>query len=866
MKSAVIAFLSAASFAVLMLLAKEAHARDPDIRLTLQVADEFTPTHVCVISGADDPRRASVTTGGSDRGRRLSSTLHHLMDSKQLTTWPPRTPMKDADEFVLHLSDDTDEARAFGNLDWQNDAHVKACAFSGSDDSLCVPSLNLERFPVEKRTKLFAHCAENAGVQRREDQSRKKARKRGEGDPAVNRILFLALTAQQIENVAVADIDIDGKHVLVRVSRSTGVDYTFNVLGGFFAPVGEVHVNSEAPSDSLVLEPRCLWKEIAAPPGTTNGRVTFEAEGGSNPRKAAGVCQELRQTGGLRVLLPYVSSGRARLVIASTESDRPGPGWALEASWHSPRPPGAADTPLQLGVTTLGFSWSPSACLRPPTAVCPEVEIAAGNVPCSLAPATGAAGAGPPGLCHYTCGSSSATKQIIDFPTTVTFSTRDADSTKNDQFPKWSASITEMGAIVQADVAASERVLRLDVEPWIEPRIEGKEQAKEARRFPCELRLGHERRDACFTKVPGLRAAVEEAEEQAATMHGWTDEATKQHARRNEQKHLRDVACRDKRGRRDDVFFIEFSTPYDKARRLPIHGILGCEHNRSSPSQPSQPTSAAPNGTAPTTGAGDPGATPFVAAGGNLVVKLPHTTCRDTVTLRYVGERDYYPVTARPVGGTLRLPHPMASARMVYFELGVYPASALVPLAPRDLNTRASGVPFSPAMDLSLAFKPRTDAARGMRFAIAATFTGGARPYLGVDDSPGDTRLVTSLDRTLYARLYLGGDILSSWLGKRSQARAGIAAALGGGLQVGIGFPLAQREVTRLGGIDWGLLALRGHLRVRFSKHVEGAFSPRLLLAEKVHSFATDLRGQPTANESRKGVAWLLPLGVVLVW
>lgn len=853
--------------ALLFLRTSDASAGSPELRLQLDVADDSIPTHVCVISGGSD--RASSSRDPNERSPRLSIPLKELRRSKQMTA-PPRTANQrySDDEFVLDLDAKEPEAKALGHLSWHNDAHVTACekdedASTEHAGRPCVPTFTLERFALQKRDDLFVHCAANAGVKRRQEL-----------DPRTpNRALFIALTAQQIDNVPVADVDIDGKHLVIRVAGLVGVDFTFNVLGGFFAPIGEVHVNSDAGRGVLALEPRCQWKDVTVAPGTVNGLVEYGVGKGDQDASAQ-VCVDGRRRGKLRVLLPYEPFGRKHLTISGPEDSSGDRDWQLSATWHSPRPPGGPDEALSLGVMKLAFTWARNTCLSSKQSACPSASLVASDAQCRLAREEHAA-------CHYTCSAQESDPDaIIAFPTRVTLATLDGDGEENQQFPRWTLRLDQIGATLEGNGPASERVLRLDMSEWRSPARPRRERVKELRRFPCDLYSTSRRREKCRatlrrereggldgkalppqgaaeTSVAEAKAAAIPVSKGAAETHTAAEAEAKAKEERlalaKFQEDLRAVICRKEAGLRDDVFYIEFSTPYDKARKVPIHGILGCEMRGGSASNS--------NGTNEDLER----ATPFTAAHGNLAVKLPQVTCRDALSVKFVGEREYVQLPIHADQGALRLPHPMEAARLLYFEVGLYPA-VQVTISPSSVGAQETGVPFSLVADGALVFKPRGEAARGMRLAIAATFAGGTRPYLGVDDAPNDTRLIRRLSRTLYGRVYLGADAMSSWLGKRRRDRAGIAASLGGGIQAGLGFPFTQNDVMRLGGVDWGLIALRGHLRIRFSKHIEGAFSPRLLLAEKVIAFHTDFHGQPSASPKRNGVAWLLPLGLVFVW
>ena len=121
-------------------------------------------------------------------------------------------------------------------------------------------------------------------------------------------------------------------------------------------------------------------------------------------------------------------------------------------------------------------------------------------------------------------------------------------------------------------------------------------------------------------------------------------------------------------------------------------------------------------------------------------------------------------------------------------------------------------------------------------------------------------------DRTYYIRTYLGFSFLSPWYTARYDRGYGRAFAWGLGMQPGLGSSLKLPHAKRLGGPDWGLVALRVEFRVRFTRYLEGVFSPRLLLAERDVAFTTDFQGQPDRSRKARMVSLVLPGGLGFVW
>lgn len=753
---AVAAFLGAA------LVGAPANAKPLELRVSLSIADESAPTHVCVISAG--------------KGTDERDTIARLVDTKQLcnaansaSCQGPSANNVGAEFLFVPKAQQVDEPAsekrrlaAFRGTGETTNEHI--CDYGGGIG--CRPVFRLDGILNVKQA--FVSCVANDTYA---------------GEPSApgalsTRALVLNLLALHDEaGPHVQSLRLTGKQLLIGLSPTVGVDHLVRVLGGFYAPVGEARFTSDLRSASLAVEPRCEWTTVEVPRGVVVADVKTSLTVGSASRpRAPPQCVTSSSETSVRVLLPYIAGGKKVLRMSKPGSDP----WALETSWYNARALGGRAPPLKMSVTEFSFEWVRDDCLYPgrprfrekqgPIASepprCPSVESSTSGVTCQLRSGnwnTKSRRSEP--SCHYTCARKGPGHGStgVAFPTQVTFQSGDM---------RWTGEVDSFGHRSGPYVPPSERIFELDLEDW-SPRGDAP-TSREARKIVC----------------PGESAF-------------------------------------------DAIYELQITTP-DGKRTVDLHGHYGC--NESPPRADSLVIA------------------PFV--------KLPGASCSEPLQYRFFGERGYNEATSKIEGGRLKIEKPQSKARLVHYSVTVLPGSGQFVLTPRRYYT---GALWAPLIDLGAVFIPRKRA-RGWRFNIDLTVMGSKRAFHSISVEPGRSEVVRDGGMTYYIRTYLGFSFLSPWYTARYDRGYGRAFAWGLGMQPGLGSSLKLPHAKRLGGPDWGLVALRVEFRVRFTRYLEGVFSPRLLLAERDVAFTTDFQGQPDRSRKARMVSLVLPGGLGFVW
>lgn len=871
------------------MLAPRAAAAAPqaatELRLALEVADDQAPTHVCVVSPHGDPSstleslnqaQANLCSREPGQAEKCGKDLVWTADSFYFN-WLPHYEPPEGNQLMKGIQ----------GLSRQHNEHV--CDYGPGTG--CLPLFSLRGFESPQRASI--RCTENTTYRRR-------------GDKVNGRALLISLSTQQKDSGPyIQDLQLNGKSLLVTTKAVTGVDHVVRVLGGYYAPIGEVRFAPSDKSLTLKIEARCQWATIGIPriaslatlPDLPADDPSTAAKPQTEPRKfpveiglgldgepdmtkppSEGIqgCVSSLQDTALRVLIPYEPHHRKVLVIrgrsnaphdkrtgsqrcgkkssddvadASKPAD-PTPTWKLVASWLGPRPPqgeGGRDASgrVNASVQQLTFSWRADSCLYPRGA-CPTARVSTSGQKCTRQNRE----IDDNGLCGYKCTAPKFTD--IDFPTRITFSPPLSNHARRSVPTQgWSIDIRSIDQQLEGYVEPDERVIMLDTSEW---------QAQPEDKPRAAATPPQTRGDAEDPNTPGAKMAN----------RGLTVDE------------LRDVICPSGRNH-DDIFYVEFRTGDQKTHRVELHDMegLGCERRDEKDTEKAKPSG---DGSSDDSSGDDPGEGESneddsctedsrdknrpraPAPRPRPLVKLPRVSCEEPIAYRFVGERSFQQDSVSVKDGKLKLRSPMSTARVIYFAVTLMPVSFQAIVAPKDLRMPRSGLLYSPAIEASLVIRPSRATVRGWRFNVDATFIGSPRPYLALGDN--DKSSDPEPQRSVYARWYVGFSFVSPWLASRRRSHyMGPALALGAGAQVGVGYPFSRSDIQRLGKADAGLVALRLDLRVRLHRHIEAIVSPRVLLADEVIRFTTDLRGQPLVERSRAMVSILFPtLGLTFLW
>lgn len=888
-----------------------AKAKAPPLHLTLKTSDGLPPTHLCVITGAGRPSEALGVQSAS------LQSLAPMLCRRGGTCGDPFAPGKDLPLYFTDRGKVTlvEEAAARGGaLDPQSvlirsldhltvEGNQHQCSYGDVD---CTPVFELRRFTGSASIT----CAENEALLRRDSD-----------DPSRSgRVLVLGIAAQADEvyaRVQLSALQLSGHQVRIELSHDVAqVALVADVLGGFYAPIGEVRFTGGAVDLALPIEPRCQWTPVsipriatpAPPPGGPKAppnrdiaiRIALPPDrdadrsgeaklcaahpgvDGSEPspeasRRAVGTdnCKTgSLESAELRVLIPYAPERRKVLTICegaggATRSDGAAPPrWALQTSWYGPRPSaGKSGSPaLTMSVKGMRFSWRADRCLYPQGA-CPAAKIASSGLAC----APERADLDGEGLCHYRCAAEG--EASIDFPTQIAF-TRAAplvelDHSGDDPGKPGGGAVTTQAADLSAKKAYQSWTVPLDqIEQQLEGYVDADERAFELdtrawhvprrrgdRRFhlfPCELHALPERRRRCEEARAGEQLQREGSRQAALRARQAVRDEIKRQGDASPPQHLKD-----EEESREEVLA--------KLDALEVEALRAAI----CPSAPERDdifavelttsdhiTQRVEIDSALLCPRGDPAKVQLPP-----VVKLPRVSCNEPVQYRYLGQRGYFSDSIAVADGALRLPHPMKTARVLHFTIAVLPLAFQKVLGPADFRTRSPGILYSPTVEASFVFLPRRRRTRGWRLNLDLTFVGAMRPYLGVTTDPHSLA-----PRTLYARWYGGFSFLTPWLGNRHREHySGFAVALGAGIQAGFGYPFSRVDVERLGG-PVALGAFRVDLRFRLARRFELVASPRLLFGDEFIRFATDFHGQPQVARDRSLASLLLPVGFAFTW
>lgn len=887
-------------------------AKAPPLHLTLKTGDGLPPTHLCVITGAG---RQSDTLGVQSASLQ---SLAPMLCRRGGTCGDPFAPGKD---LPLYFTDRgkvalVEEAAARGGAIQPQSVLIRSldhltvegnqhqCSYGDVD---CTPVFELRRFTKDASIT----CAENEALLRRDSD-----------DPSRSgRVLVLGIAAQAEEvyaRVQLSALQLSGHQVRIELSHNVSqVALVADVLGGFYAPIGEVRFTGGAVDLALPIEPRCQWTPVSIPriatpapqpdgpkappnrdvtikialppdkgpdrsaeaqhreahPGVDWSQLSAEAS-----RRAVGTdnCKTgSLESAELRVLIPYAPDRRKVLTISEGRAAGAGrsdgvapPRWALQTSWYGPRPSaGKSGSPaLTMSVKGMSFSWRADRCLYPQGA-CPAAKIASSGLACGAERTD----LDDEGLCHYRCAAEG--EASIDFPTQIAF-TRSAPLVELDHSgddPR------KRGAGV-ATTPAADRAAKKAYQSWtvpidqIEQQLEGYVDADE-RAFELDTRAWHvprRRGDRPFRLFPCELHALPERRKRC------------EEARVGEQKQreeTRQAALRARQAAEDELDRQGSPSPpqhlkdelKSREKELARLDAIEVEALRAAicPSMPERDdifavelttsdhiTQRVEIDSALLCPKGDPAKVQLPP-----VVKLPRVSCNEPVQYRYLGQRGYFSDSITVADGALRLPHPMKTARVLHFTITLLPLAFQKVLGPADFRTRSPGILYSPTVEASFVFLPRRHRTRGWRLNLDLTFVGAMRPYLGVTTDPNSLA-----PRTLYARWYGGFSFLSPWLGNRHREHySGFAVALGAGIQAGFGYPFSRVDVERLGG-PVALGAFRADLRLRLARRFELVVSPRLLFGDEFIRFATDFHGQPQVARDRSLVSLLLPVGFAFTW
>ncbi len=769
----------------------QAAESEAEMRLSFQVSDEQVPTHVCIVTetAGDTNKARAVHTLDLGKGKSrpdLCSTEGGCGDKLPKGWQRGELYFKDsnvrAPEPIKALYEERNEHR---------------CNYGGTG---CRPRFSLRGFEMSKSNAPFdatMSCVANET--------------NTPGTPGRGLVLGLKAQHQGDQGPYLRDIKLDGRRLTITVKRLDGIGHLARVLGGFYAPIGEVYLAPEHEERTLALESRCQWTTLGIPPvasrvqaGPAEGdvEIRLSVEHGTttpdNPNEGKSKDNHQCWSGSLqgtslRLLIPYEPRGNKILSIHENDAL-----WKLQANWYGARPSpnaegegeGGADSHLDMSVQKLSFSWRSDPCLYP-KGKCPEARISTSHTKCKNNNKDKELDEG--GLCHYTCGAgSSDDDRPLDFPTKIAFfrNTNDDQSTPEgtrQSYLSWSVDIHTVGETLEGYVDPSERLFEVEID-W-----KNDDFADEAQR-PT---LDELRREICPAR--------------------WSH---------------------------DDVHAIEFSTgPGSDEPRVELYRILGCgayqeeEEQRRQSEKAKGAEQAEPSSTST-------GGRPMAPT---ITVKLPNISCRQPIRYQYVGERSYESRFGQVENGKLRVHHPMASAKRLHYSFAIFPVSFQWIMS----RSHALGrVHWAPAAEASLVWKARRHGKwgmRGWRFNADFTFIGAQHPYLPIGDEPNQTS--DDPEAELYARWFGGFSFLSPWI--RSQHKdygrtRGARFAVGTGAAIGWGHPFRRSDFEALGFRPRRpQVMFRGDVRIKLWRHFEAVVSPRVVLSDGPVSYSTDLSGQP---------------------
>lgn len=789
-----------------------------DLRVTLAVPEDQAPTHVCVLSayGAGTPTTIEALNkthanlcSRAPRGEPKCGTEVVWGAESFYFRWPEQHEPPRGDALLEGLR----------GLSKTFNQHQ--CTYGESTG--CLPLFSFRG--IEKPRQAYMTCVENTANRppRMADEVT---------DKPYARALLLSLSTQQEAGPYIQGLQLNGRNLLITTKRVTGVDHIVRVLGGFYAPVGEARIDED--DRPLPIEARCQWTTIGIP------RIASTAKKGASrqnlpvkiglvldtgdgavkpvPRDYEDIKQcvsgSLQDTT-LRVLIPHEPKYRKVLAISGTSSapprDPPKP--ASRGTSSAPPPPTRAAP--ELATWQLEASWLVS---RPPSG-----EDGPGRGEDGQGRGQGRLNAvvrrltfsWRPDACLYPQGECPVAK--------VSTSGLPCTSLNKQMDPETKLCGYQCDAAGETNVDFPTRI------SFSNPPTPGVDDSAPYLGWSVDIR----------TIDQQLQGYVD-PEERAIPLStaDWRKDKVGRKREDLTIDELRAEVCPDGRSH-DDVFYVEFMAG-DRRHRVELYDIddLECGKREQTTGSPIRP---------------------------RPIVKLPRVSCDEPILYRYVGERAYHTDAISVKNGELRLPPPMASARWIHFGIAVLPASFQFIVAPRPLSAPVSGGMYAPALEGSVVFKPTRPALRGWRFNVDVTFTGGSRPYLALGNDDGTSN--PEPRRSTYARWFIGGSVVSPWMGNRRRTHyLGPAAALGAGLQLGLGYPITRAEANRLGGVTVGLVALRFDLRVRLHRYIEAMVSARALFGDEMLRFVTDVRGQPQVERTR-GMISLWPLGgFAFVW
>ncbi|MCB9569013.1 MAG: hypothetical protein H6710_17665 [Myxococcales bacterium] len=869
--------LTCAALITLVATPRLVHAsKPPDLHLTLSTDDGVPPTHICVVTEADPP--PDLVGRKADRLEMLAKGLcapggtcgaKALSDSKGAHSDSQGPLYFESGPFGVH--DESELLRSVVAL--SKDKNLHECDYGALD---CRPLFEFRG--IKNPAAATLTCAANLANPR---YSADKSSPTGERS---GRVLVLGLAAQAnapFDRVQLKDLQLNGLQALLRVSHDVGnVDLVLSVLGGFYAPLGEVRFTRGGVDRELRVEARCQWTSLSIPKIATRDESSKKTvlptirlhvddpavdanseqseqskqskkspEEQSLPKDQVAKCMTgSLQSSNVRLLVPFEPRGRKTLSLSIADERKPEKPpsppsgkvtppnadeekpeedrrWHLEARWFGPRPTSgechfsageASQGCLSMSVRSLSFAWRADRCLYP-RGTCPAASIASSGLSCGVT--NKRKEIDDNGTCHYHC--KAAGEASISFPTKIAFS-RAHSSQRHDESANQDNKDVYLRWFVDLD--------------QIEQQLAGYVDPDE-RTFELDTSEWHLQSDR-----PSYPCGIHMDSKETRECEALRDKEAQGRTRQEVVEMLRKAIC-PSRPAHDDIFAVEFLTADGLKQRVEIDSVLLCSE-------------------AEGRGVADAGAAPPGEPVLPALVKLPRVSCNEPIRYRFIGERDYYSDSVAVIDGALRIPHPMKTARVTYFSLALLPAAFQSILHPTDLRTSGPRILWTPAIEGSLVFRPRRQRARGWRLNLDLTVMGSVQPFLGVTDSNEPRQ-----QRAYFVRYYPGFSFLSPWLGNRARDHyTGAALALGAGLQIGIGHPLFDADALALGRVAFPLLAARFDARIRLAPHIEIVVSPRVLFGEPVVRFHTDFHGQPARTREGSMLSFLLPLGVAFVW
>lgn len=854
-------------------------ADPPPLHLTLATEDGQPPTDVCIITEAAAPE--ALRQGTNARARTLQSLEPLLCDANGRCGDQPIAALTGKSVYVSLTTNQNmvKDSTSLAHLATEENEH--RCAYDGVN---CTPFFSFRGIAALNEDTTIT-CAENLAA----DPGRPNATGSGHG-----RVLVLGLSSQitgAFSAVQITELKLNGHQALIKVSHDVRkVDLVLSVLGGFYAPLGEVRFTGTNPDRDLRIEARCRWTTFEIPrivplpqqepkvessdtggdAGDTDIRIHLQVaptkaheEKTDTATSGASTTASTQNTGTqacrsgslqsneLRLLIPYEPKGQKQLTIAggaveSTEkrSDKKQltiSGGAVESTEQrsDKKPPTSAAQARWV----LETSWSgprPVGDGRGRTDR-PKLDVRTLSFSwradrCLY----------PQGTCPTAKIASSGLecrayapeldedglchyRCTADEGSTIDFPTKIAFTRATSQAPPSSSG----GQTAKnQDVYLSWVIDINQVEQQLAGYVDPAERA-----FEFDTDEWHEPTRDNGHPFRAYPCELNRTKQQRRRCRDARQKAQQQ-PRDQQKRHedLRNAIC-PAWPQRDEIFAIEFSSGRQILQRVEIDSILKCSSDRE-PEERSAPSDSAPPSP--------------------VIVKLPHVSCNEPIRYRYIGTRDYFADSVKVVNGAVKVPHPMKTARMTYYSVALLPAAFQFVLGPKTLREERPGVLYAPAAEASVIFRPRGHGVRGWRFNIDLTVFGAIRPFVGVNDTLG---------RPIFVHWLPGFSFLTPWLGGRHREHfTDMAVAFGAGVQVGLEHPLHRDDTTALGRVTGPLAAARADIRLRLSRRFELMLSPRVIAADHFVRFTTDFHGQPTKTTQRNLVSILIPLGIAAIW